>query len=143
MTKEEAAVKFEKWCTEFHEAEIGPMDDEMTRIFLAVTMAEMKNGDVPSLEDQFLYKVLDKRAEFIGLKLNKYIKVLLTLLSRSPGVVVMYLYYLKSKQHPGTELTVEQIARTFPMGFPTEKALEKLWDSQKIGGSNLLDMIQM
>lgn len=144
MTREEAKIKFEEWCTEFNEAEVEPMSDNLSKAFLITAMAEMRNGAVPSsLEKSFIYQVLDKRAEFIGLKLNKYAKVLLTLIADRPGTIVMYLCYLKSKQDPGTEFTCEQLARTFPMGFPTDKALEKLWDSQKVGGDNLLDTIQV
>lgn len=144
MTKEESTVKFEEWCAEFGEAEVEPMSENLSKAFMVVTMAEMHNGDVPSLEKSFIYQILDKRAEFIGLKLNKYAKVLLALLADRPGTIVMYLYYLKRYQMTiDSAITIGQIANIFPFGFPTEQALNKLWDSQKVQGGNLLDTIQM
>ncbi len=61
----------------------------------------------------------------------------LTYLSGKPGTAVMYLAAIQSKYD---ELTMENIAYSFPNGFLSEGDLSELWEAQKVKSQNLLDM---
>ena len=138
--------KFKDWCKNFGDSEVEPMDDKLSEIFIKMNMMEMdqeKSMDIIlKLSGEFLYQVIDKRSKHIGLNLNPYVITFLMFLSRSPGTAVMYIYYIKSK-YVAADIIVDMHGLTmlFPMGFPTEEELSKLWDMQKVGGNNMLDML--
>lgn len=135
---------FKKWCAQFDKCKNEPMSDGLSNVFIKLTMLEMENGGIPpELKTQFLYNVIEKRAEYIGLKLNEYVKAFLTCLVNTPGGAVMYLYYLKSKIKTEEVITILDISKIFPMGFPSDSESHELWDLQKVEGNNLLDMVDV
>lgn len=138
---EELQEKFKIWCNNFGEAEIEPMNMNLSKYFLQCNMLEMQEVDIKEINKESFYQVIDKRAEFISLKLNIYVKAFLMFLTKSPGTAVMYLYYIKSKQVGNIEMDMVALTMMFPDGFLKESELKILWDKQKIGSSNLLDMI--
>ena len=139
--------KFQLWCKSFEEAKREPMSMELSKIFLNVNLMEinkaieLNNPDFELLMKDFLYQVIDKRSEYIGLKLNPYTKIFLALLSRSPGTAVMYLYYLKYKHTDDSVMDMTKLTMLFPVGFPPDVELDRLWDEQKVDEKNLLDII--
>jgi len=142
MEIQELNEKFQLWIANFSSAKTEPMSNDLSEIFLRMARSERNELEIPSGYNIYSYKILEKRAEFIGLKLNKYVKMFICMLVRSPGEIIMYLYYLKDYQVKNKEeITMEIIVRIFPYGFPTDDSLNILWDSQKINGENLLDKI--
>jgi len=132
--------RFLLWVDSFKKAIREPMSMELSKIFINVNLMEM-NEDGKPLTKEFLYQVIDKRSEYIGIKLNTYVKIFLMCIVRSPGAAVMYLYYLKSQHNDGSIIDMTKLTRLFPMGFLTADELDRLWDEQKVDGKNLLDMI--
>lgn len=144
MEQNELKTLFKKWCAQFDKCKNEPMSDGLSNVFIKLTMLEMENGGIPpELKTQFLYNVIEKRAEYIGLKLNEYVKAFLTCLVNTPGGAVMYLYYLKSKIKTEEVITILDISKIFPMGFPSDSESHELWDLQKVEGNNLLDMVDV
>lgn len=144
MEQNELKTLFKKWCAQFDKCKNEPMTDGLSKVFIKLTMLEMENGGIPpELKTQFLYNVIEKRAEYIGLKLNEYVKAFLTCLVNTPGGSVMYLYYLKSKIKTEEVITILDISKIFPMGFPSDSESHELWDLQKVEGNNLLDMVDV
>lgn len=140
MTQQDLKDHFTKWCTKFENAQTTTMSLEVSKLFIALCLLEMKAEDVQLPVDLFSYKILDKRSEYIGLHMNDYTKTFFSFLCHSPGELVMYLYYLRSKNSNGEIITMQTVTMLFLMGFPTPKALEELWDAQKIPElDNLLD----
>jgi hypothetical protein len=158
----ELKEKFNNWCEEFSKAKTEPMSDEITKVFLIAVISKRDGLSVTNkgIEDEFLYKVIDKRAEHINLKIDDYTKVFLMFLTKSPGTAVMFLYYLKYvvektklslnsevfSLQPNIEIDMERLSVLYPLGFPTESELERLWDLQKVSSEhnhsdNLLDLI--
>lgn len=146
ITIEEIRKKYAEWCLLFDKSDRVSMDDELSKIFLSMCMAEMEKMDISkileSVQTTFLYQVFTQRAEFINLKMTEYVKIFLSSLIKSPGESTMYLYYLKAK-YPNELISFTEITNLFPIGFPTEKALSDLWDAQKIGSDNMLDKISI
>ena len=130
------------WAKGFLESVHEPMSKEVTSGFMACIFME-KDGDVvpPELEKTFSYQVVMKRAEFVGLHMTKAVAGFISVLSRSPGDAVMYVYALKYAQERDhlTLITTETLANLFPMGFLTDAARHTAWDAQKDGGANVLD----
>lgn len=118
------------WAKEFFQKANTPMDKETSELFLQMVMIENVNTfTTPNeIKQQFLYQVIDKRAEFIGLELSEPAKTFLMFLTKSPGTAVMYLYALRSKFN---SVNISNIAETFPVGFLSESSLEEMWDKQK------------
>jgi len=144
MEQNELKTLFKKWCTQFDKCKNEPMTDGLSNVFIKLTMLEMENGGIPpELKTQFLYNVIEKRAEYIGLKLNEYVKAFLTCLVNTPGGAVMYLYYLKSKIKSEVNISLLEISMVFPMGFLSDLESHELWDLQKVEGNNLLDIVDV
>jgi len=141
--------KFLVWVDSFKKAKKEPMNIKLSKIFINVNLMEMNkaldmnDSNIELLTKDFMYQIIDKRSEFIGLNLNPYVKIFLTFLSRSPGTAVMYLYYLKSQHIDESIIDMTKLTMLFPMGFPTADELDKLWDEQKVDSNNLLDMLNL
>ena len=135
---------YNQWCDEFQKSKCGPLSEKISKIFLSLLILEKKNTEIPpDFKKQFMYQVLTKRAKSISLKMNVYSTALLALLSDRPGMAVMYLYYLKSKTQDDSEVTMATITNLFPLGFPSDDEMSKLWEKQKIGSTNMLDLIEV
>jgi hypothetical protein len=118
------------WSDEFFKQPTERLSEQMSRIFLDMSLNEEKQQkiNIPAIQTQFLYQVIEKRAQHIGLKLSEHAKMFLMFQSKSPGTAVMYLYALRSKV---TSVDMGTLAQMFPMGFLKEEGLEKMWDKQK------------
>ena len=118
------------WSDEFFKQPVERMNQQMSEIFLDMSMRENQQQklDIPAIKTQFLYQMIDHRAQHIGLELSEYAKVFLMFQAKSPGSAVMYLYALRTKF---TSVNMGTLAQAFPMGFVKEDALEKMWDKQK------------
>jgi hypothetical protein len=118
------------WIQEFFQKANTPMDNETSQIFMKMLFLEASPNDVnlQPFQSQFLYQVIEKRAEHIGLNLSVPAKIFLMFLTKSPGSAVMYLYAIRSKTNIAS---MQTIASLFPVGFVAEHEMEKLWDKQK------------
>ena len=149
-TKEEALAAWADWYKTFMGSKTQPMTKDVSMIFIGSMMLELQ-GQVqkdPELSTFFVYKLLDKRAEFCGLDISEPAKEVLCAISGNPGTVVMYLYALRYWQltNYNKQITLAQLAEIFPIGFPTEDALHTAWDAQKVADGrgikiNLLDSL--
>jgi hypothetical protein len=112
--------------------------------YLSVMLDKIKNG--PQSEVGFALKLISKRADFIGLKINAPAMIMLSTMCDTPGEAVMWLYALRYHQARTPHLqqngvTLEDFSRLLISGWPSDAQLEALWDAQKIGGVNLLDTL--
>lgn len=129
----------EGWTQEFKSAEVQQMDEEKSRVLLAVMM---DSYDKEMLRQHFLYQVCSSRAETIGLKADEKIVDFLSIVSKTPGEVVMYLNFLRQVQVEKKRISMDEFCcQLFPYGFPTEKEMNRLWDLQKTSTGNGLDSI--
>jgi len=138
--------KFENWAQKFQNEDKEEMSLDLAKIFLIMGRLELTPDKEIPIPDfmEFSYKVAKTRAESIHLKINDPSLMLISFLSNGiPGNIVMYLYYLKHHQLQYQEpITIRAMAtELFPMGFVTKEALARLWDAQKVKGSNMLDAI--
>ena len=64
-----------------------------------------------------------------------------TICNGSPGNAVLWTWTLHNmaQRIPGSMLTLDDWARAFPLGVPTEEELSRVWTAQKKDGYNLLD----
>jgi hypothetical protein len=144
MEKDELKFLFRKWCDKFDKCKNEPMSDGLSSVFMKLVMLEMGNDSIPpELKTQFIYNVIEKRAEYIELKINDHVKAFLTYLVNNPGAAVMYLYYMKSAAPPNINISMHELSKIFPMGFPSDSELSELWEAQKIKGNNMLDMVDV
>ena len=133
--------------------QVQAMTKDETMVFLQLGLMEKhldgaKEGhlDRELREASFLYQVLVKRLEVFSPK-SKFTIPLLSFISTicdRPGTIVMWAYTLhmmaSTLPTPRT-VTLEDLAKVFPMGFPTEKEYDRIWDGQKgPKGQNLLDL---
>ena len=133
-----------KWSDQFLNAAKEPMNDKLSAIFINMLMSEGKEINIPELKSQFLYQLIDKRVEHMGLQVSDPAKIFLMFLSEgSPGNAVMYLYAMGAKT---TAIDMNTVADLFPVGFVPKNKLDALWDCQKAhvneqAGDNCLDQI--
>jgi len=127
------------------DCKVRPMTEEESKLFITVSLLEMKGGDTLQklektfLEKQdFLYTVMTTRLEAFKkisptLDIGIGPKIFCTLISDRPGMVVMWAHTLNElfvKQ--GKQVTLSDWTMKFPYGIPTEKEYERMWDLQKV-----------
>ena len=141
-------AEFVIWCEKFHndDSNCRPLYGYETEMFINdltpqnCTM-EMLRGDLKGI---FPFQVIDKRAEFLKLKISGMVMLFLLDNFTSPSVAVMWVSFLRYIQEKNNlELvTMRDIFEYFPNGFPTNAGLDQKWDAQKNNrGDNMLDEI--
>ena len=133
-------VEFDKvsawatWCDMFLKAPTVPMTHDQAHIFMSVMFMEKDKAIVPpELEKDFFFQVATKRADFLGLKINPYTVAMFCMLAGSVGDVVMFITAMAryAQLHGNCEVTTNELANAFPMGYPTPETRHTLWDAQK------------
>jgi hypothetical protein len=138
--------KFDKWAADFFNSPKEPINPELSQVFMACLIS----GDKPipdEIRKEFLFQVIERRVEHIGLTMTDWEKVFIMYLTKSPGSAIMYLYALRSVS---TESNMQDLANKFPMGFLSEFQMKKMWEEQKDGFlgldfgmlNNMLDIYQ-
>lgn len=129
--------------------DINPMTVEQSKAFISMNFMERDKqawaGLQADLTKDFLFQVIQKRADLYKLKYTLPMLVFVRFLCDSPGKAVMWVHALKRmEQNVGGEVSMTTLAYAFPLGFPTDAALNKLWDAQKGLGDtvdNYLDTV--
>ncbi len=124
---------------EIVEAPQRPMTTEEGLVVLSA-MARKDNED---LKDMFNMKVFSSRAKHHKIDINDQASVALAFLSDRVGTVVMYVAVAKYLNVSlGRRVNVFDVMDVFQGSLPTEEALNRIWEDQKIndgGGDNTLD----
>lgn len=138
--------------------QVRPMTHDEAQIFMLMSMAEkfdpllqnFGDGAKEALEGSFQFKVLVARLKSLGAEVGTQVsRPLVTFLAcnvTSPGVLVMWAHALTRLHQTlnGKMVTMTNFAEAFPLGLPTDDALNAAWDAQKgIGGAydNFLDTV--
>jgi hypothetical protein len=142
MTNDQLLEKLDLWIGQFLTG-IIPMDATLTEIFMKCCMVEQEADVIPKeIQDTFLFQVAEKRLRFMQMQPTMSSLAFLAFLCRSPGEVVMYITVLRRKLGP-VKLNMGNIAEVFPTGFLSPAQLSRAWDAQKLGGSNLVDVVDL
>ena len=108
-----------------------------------MSLLTMSDEDVDEIYEKApgLIMIIKSRLNRLSYDLDKKTQVMLSFIVETPGDAVMYVYYLayKAKQKNKDIITFDDFVDIFPMGYFRKQQLDKAWDSQKIGGANLLD----
>lgn len=137
-------TQWKKWAQAFIAAKTECMDAMVRRAFLMCCMTETTGAEIgQGFKEEFSYKIIDKRAALIGLNMTDAVKLMLCMLANTPGIAVMYVYALRYYQvtEKLPTISTKELAMLFPLGFPIEAELHRLWDLQKNEHGNLLDQI--
>jgi|688.fasta_scaffold05151_34 hypothetical protein len=146
VTEQDNSIE-ELFAKEFEKTEKYPMDDFTTEMLVKLTLSKNTSYAIPEGEKPFLYKLMEKRIEVLhDFELDERTLLFLCCICKSAGVSVMYIWYLqyKSKKRNIKEISLESFCEIFPVGFPSEDDLHRMWDNQKVlvkgmGSDNLLD----
>lgn len=146
VTEQDNSIE-ELFAKEFEKTEKYPMDDFTTEMLVKLTLSKNTSYAIPEGEKPFLYKLMEKRIEVLhDFELDERTLLFLCCICKSAGVSVMYIWYLqyKSKKRNIKEISLESFCEIFPVGFPSEDDLHRIWDNQKVlvkgmGSDNLLD----
>jgi hypothetical protein len=149
VTEQENSIE-ELFAKEFEKTKRHPMDKETSEIFLSLVLSQIGTFDIPENEKPFLYALMEKRISVLhDYKLDDRVLIFLSWICKSAGIGVMYCWYLQyeSKKRNMKDISFDNFVEIFPMGFPSEDDLHRLWDSQKVlskgmGSDNLLDYPQ-
>lgn len=135
-------------CVPFDKVQRVPMTKELTGMLIQMLMADPKpTKDVPEKEKPFLYALIEKRVKFaFQYKIDDArVILLISLVAKSPGTAVLYLWYLQylAKRDKIEVISMDYFIETgFPFGFPTDESLHQIWDNQKFINGNLVDHAQ-
>ena len=136
--------------------DIVPMSKEDAMLFVNITFTEVLTNlpifkardweEQPLMEKApFLLKILLNRAGIFAheMEMNIMVPTFLSSISKTPGEAVMWAYTLyKLWLEIGVPITMVELTNKFPQGFPSESAMEEIWNSQK-GRSNGIDVDNM
>lgn len=145
--------EWQNWTDKFLDLgksnDVKPMAIEQSKAFISMNFLERDEqgakGLAADLSKDFLWNVIQKRADLYKLKYTIPMLVFVRFLCTTPGTAVMWVHaLLRLQQKTKEKITTTSLAVAFPVGFPTEDTLQKLWDAQKgIGGAkdNYLDTV--
>jgi hypothetical protein len=135
VVKQEDAVE-KYFCIPFEKSPRHPMDEENSEFLIKLLLAD-REFELPEEEKPFLVKLIEKRLKYgmtYKIKDSRLI-LFLAILARNAGSAVMYMTYLQywcKKKHV-IEIDLNRFCEEiFPMGFPSEDDLHKIWDGQKV-----------
>ena len=116
-------------------------EDSEILIGLVIQGKPVPTDTVEKKDKFFLYELIEKRVAgcFTFTITDSRVIVFLSVISRSAGTAVMYLTYLqyRCKKEGVTELSLDFLCRTFPMGFVPDSELKEIWDNQKVKRKNM------
>lgn len=125
--------KFNDWCELFLSKATQPMSSDIRNAYVACFFNEQNGDDIfPEIRDERIFRFVQDRAEVLGLECTNSLLCFIAVISRSPGVVVMYLSALRSKYKPSDiPVGMSFLTTVFPLGFLSDEDLSRCWDSQK------------
>jgi hypothetical protein len=119
------------------------MTTEESKLFISLyMMEENKNEKINDIKGKFLYHILSKRLKYYQIPVSPYLITFICCIIDSPGKAVMWAYTLAemySDQQKEIDFNRFSFSE-FGMGIPIEEEYKRIWDNQKIGGKNALDM---
>lgn len=144
-TKNEFAIE-NIVCSAIKKSKKEPINDEDSEILISLLMSNAPLN-IPEKEKPFLYKVIEKRIEFsFDFTMENKLILFLCQISKSPGNALLYLWYLQYWSNKNFKnITLHDFCeKIFPMGFPSEDEMNKIWLAQKVanestGSDNLID----
>ncbi len=111
--------------------EVEPMSESATETMLTLIVAGDAFRIPAGVELPLGLKIAQKRAEAFGVPATDAALVMVAALCDRPGTVVMYVAVLAAlAARLGRAATVSDLAEAFPVGFPKDVALYRVWDAQ-------------
>jgi hypothetical protein len=149
VTRERNSIE-EVFAKKFEDSQKVPMSNEISDIFIRLTLLKETSLNISELEKPFFYKVMEKRISTLhNYKIDDKVLLFLSCICESLGDCIMYIWYIQyqCKKRNINTVTFDVFSDMFSWGFPSKETLSKLWDSQKIerfnslslGSDNLLD----
>jgi len=122
-----------------------PMNEDLSRLLMVLLMA--KPAQIESMENDvcavFLYRVIAKRVEVLGIRVETAVMIFIMFASSSPADAVMFIHSLWMRARetdPTVEITLADFCKMYAEGFPNGAAKLEAWNAQKTPeGINLLD----
>jgi len=132
----------EQFCKLLDEMDpVVPLDPDQFKVFMGLLTMEEKEINEIYEKGSGMLALIKGRLESLSYKLDTKTQLMLSFICHTPGDAVMYIYYLayKAKEIKKNFIDFDDFVNIFPMGYYSKTQLDKAWDAQKIGGSNLLD----
>lgn len=122
-----------------------PMTIEETKIMVSLMFSKSTSPIVPEKKLPFMVQLIKKRIEHcFTFKMDFDSILFLSFLSETPGIAVIYLWYLQywCKTNEIREITFDVfVTKIFPWGFFKKESLHSIWEEQKVDDSpdNMFD----
>ena len=118
-----------------------PLNVDQFKVFMALLTMDEKEINEMYEKSMGMVALIKGRLESLTYNLDHKTQIMLSFICTTPGDAVMYIYYLasKAKEIKKEFIDFDDFINIFPMGYYSKTQLDKAWDAQKIGGSNLLD----
>ena len=132
----------EQFCKLLDEMDpVVPLDVDQFKVFIGLLTMEEKEINEIYEKGGGMLALIKGRLESLSYNLDLKTQIILSFICHTPGDAVMYIYYLayKAKEIKKDFIDFDDFVNIFPMGYFSKPQLDQAWESQKIGGSNLLD----
>lgn len=130
------------FCVEMEKLRCHPMDEDHSKMLITLLFASrspMKpemEAIVKEIEEKSLaFKIIKSRLLGLGYEPDVTLLMFMSTMVDNPGSAVMYAHYLayKGKKHSVRKIDIQFMCeRVFPIGFPTDEDMSKVWDMQKV-----------
>ena len=121
-----------------------PMDKKQTEFMIALSLSEMQDNLSIDWETEkklpFASKVAEAHARTRNVPVSNQVLLFLAALANSPGIAVMYVAALKviSERYDNKKVSLREFCESFPIGFPVNKDLAKIWEAQKLSAEEMV-----
>lgn len=125
------------------------MTEEESMVMISLIQMQQ---DLPPLDGEdkppLAYQIADERLAFHNVPVERRVLLMIASLCDRPGTVVLYCAAVKAiamkvLAGEGKPVTFSHFIEAFPMGFPTEEELHRIWEAQKVHddqpGDNWID----
>lgn len=143
----------ELFCVPFESISCREMNDEETDLLFRLMRLEKGGYDAPEIKEEdlpFQMKLVKKSLQHrFSFNMSEPLQIFISVISKSAGNIIMYLTYLqyRAKKMDKQTLNLEDYAKIFTRGIPTDESLQDIWESQKVktghinpnGSDNLID----
>jgi hypothetical protein len=130
----------------FKDLDCHELSDEMSQIMFGLIMVQSDSELLKTLCDGFLSQVITERFYALGYTMDHKTNIFICILCENRINSIMYCHYLAywCKKNKVQKIYFNDFCNyIFPFGFPSNKDLNNLWESQKLegytGSDNLLD----
>lgn len=128
-----------------HASAFRSCSEQESLSMLSLISLELQKESVPEkIKSQFMYRLIEKRLQLYSYDMSEHAIALISFISPTPGIAVIYMTYLQYVAHKYgiKKYTVGDLCmKAITWGLFKSEVLDRFWDDQKAENAPLTNMV--